>query len=77
MQDLSLGKNELQLLAEASGGKFLTINQSLRGIKFPQITQEQATAMKDFPLWNNSASLIIFLILAGLLWSLRRYWGLS
>ena len=76
-QDLSLGAQELLLLAEASGGKLLKLEQSLRSVKFPQVKEEQAIAMKDFPLWNNSASLIIFLILAGLLWSLRRYWGLS
>lgn len=77
LQDLSIRKDLMELLARAGDGELLKIPDSPAKMKFPDINLEEIIGAKDIPVWNNWLTLTIFVLLFGIFWAVRRYYSLS
>ena len=77
MDDLSLHPELLQMLADATGGKLLNPDQSADKMKFDKLKLEEITSATDIPVWTNWFCWSCLVLVFGLTWGLRRYWGLS
>jgi len=67
----------LKLIAEKSGGKYITTNEGPEKLKIDTSKKKTITGYKTKKLWDNP---FIFLLLIGMLsseWLLRRRWGLK
>ena len=67
----------LKIIAERTGGKYITTDQGLQELKIDASRKKIITGYKTKKLWDNP---LTFLVLLGLLssdWLLRRRWGLK
>ena len=67
----------MELIAEKSGGEYITIEQSPKKLKVDASKKKTIAGYKTHKLWDNP---FIFLLLIGMLsseWLLRRRWGLK
>ncbi len=66
----------LQRIAKASGGKALTLNDSLDQVERREPRVLKVNRRKDVPVWSSGWLLILAVLLPGAEWYLRRRWGL-
>ncbi len=75
--DVAIRADLLEMISLATGGKSVRADDGLSGIEFPNPEYEKVTGFKDLPLWDNPAVYVLGLLIMGLLWFLRRRWGMS
>lgn len=67
----------LQALAEATGGRYVTLPTSSMPefpLKPPEVVEVGSS--RDEPIWDSALSLLLLVAFAGTEWALRRRWGL-
>ena len=75
--DLSLLPELMEVLADRTGGKSISIKDSPDDLEFLEPEMEKTVGTKEFPLWDNALALILAVSTLVLEWFLRRRWGLS